>query len=334
MPGAGGRADERERRQREPDRRRRRSLADDDVELEVLHRRVEDLLDGPRQAVDLVDEQHVAVVELGEDGGQVAGPLERRARRDVQVHAHLGGDDAGEGGLAEPGRAGEQQVVGRLADAAAPPRARSRGAPSARAGRRTRRAAGAAARLSSTSSSSPVTSSGRGTRHARRAPSSLQRVAQQVGGVAVGGKLAQRVADLLRRVAEAAERLAHVGDRRRAVRPPRRWAPTASSTGRSSRFFSSTSSRSAVFLPTPGTSVSAPRSALATMSTQRGRRVRGQDRHRQRRADAVRRDQHLERAPLVAARGSRTASARPRGCGGARGGTRSSSARARPACAA
>ena len=112
---AGGGADERERRQRQPDARRRRALADDDVELEVLHRRVQDLLDRPRQAVDLVDEQHVALVELGEDRRQVAGPLERRARRDVQVHAHLGGDDARQRGLAQPGRAGEQQVIDGLA---------------------------------------------------------------------------------------------------------------------------------------------------------------------------------------------------------------------------
>ena len=108
---AGGRADEGERRQGQADARRCRALADDDVELEVLHRRIEDLLDRPGQAVDLVDEQHVALVELGEDGGEVAGPLERRAGRDVQRHAHLRGDDAGERRLAEPGRSGEQQVV-------------------------------------------------------------------------------------------------------------------------------------------------------------------------------------------------------------------------------
>ena len=43
--GARGRADERERRQVERQRARRRPLADDDVEPEVLERRVEDLLD-------------------------------------------------------------------------------------------------------------------------------------------------------------------------------------------------------------------------------------------------------------------------------------------------
>ena len=77
QPGAGGRADEREPRQVEPDRARRRALADHDVELEVLHRGIEHLLDRARQPVDLVDEQDVAVVEVGEDRGEVAGPLER-----------------------------------------------------------------------------------------------------------------------------------------------------------------------------------------------------------------------------------------------------------------
>ena len=53
--------------------RARRPLADDQVELEVLHRRIEDLLDRRREAVDLVDEQHVARLQIGEDA--------RRGRR-------------------------------------------------------------------------------------------------------------------------------------------------------------------------------------------------------------------------------------------------------------
>ena len=57
------------------------------------------------------------------------------------------------------------------------------------------------------------------------------------------------------------------------------------------------------------------------MSTSAAGRVRGEDRQRQRRADAVGAEQHLERRPLVAAAGSRTASGRPRGCGGGRRGT-------------
>ena len=260
---AGRRPDERERRQRQADARCRRALADDDVELEVLHRRVQDLLDRPRQAVDLVDEQDVALLQLGEDRRQVAGPFQRRARRDVQGHAHLGGGDAGQRRLAEPGRAGEQQVVDGLA---APPGGLDddrRGAPSARAGRRTRRAGAVAARPR------------RRPRRRRRRPASrnssrtagpeqLERVAQQRRRVGVGRQLAQRLADLLRarsRDPASASRTSPIG------RAGRRSPPTGSSTGTDRRLFSSTSSRSAVFLPTPGTSVSAARSPLATMST-------------------------------------------------------------------
>ena len=79
QPGARRRADERERRQVERQRSRRGALAEDDVEPEVLERRVEDLLDGAVEAVDLVDEEHVARLERGQDRGHVpfrssAGP--------------------------------------------------------------------------------------------------------------------------------------------------------------------------------------------------------------------------------------------------------------------
>ena len=65
QPRAGRRADQRERRQVDADRARARPLADDQVELKILHRRVEDLLDRRRQAVDLVDEQQVARLQVG-----------------------------------------------------------------------------------------------------------------------------------------------------------------------------------------------------------------------------------------------------------------------------
>jgi hypothetical protein len=61
--------------------------------------------------MDLVDEEHVALAELREHGGEVAGPLDRRSRRDVDRHAHLAGDDAGQARLAEAGGAGQQHVV-------------------------------------------------------------------------------------------------------------------------------------------------------------------------------------------------------------------------------
>jgi hypothetical protein len=76
---AGRRAYQRERRQVELDRARGRPLPDHDVELEVLERRVEDLLDDRAQAMDLVDEQHVPRLQVGEDGSEITGPFEHRA---------------------------------------------------------------------------------------------------------------------------------------------------------------------------------------------------------------------------------------------------------------
>ena len=99
---------------------RRRSLAEDDVEVEVLERRIQDLLDGPRHAMDLVDEQHVAVLEVGEDRGQVARTVERGTGGRLEPGPHLVRDDLAERGLAQPGRPAEEQVVDGFAPLARP----------------------------------------------------------------------------------------------------------------------------------------------------------------------------------------------------------------------
>jgi len=70
-----------------------------------------DLLDGPREPVNLVDEEHVSLVELGEDRRQVAGARDHRARGGAEADAHLARDDLRQGGLAEARRAEEQHVV-------------------------------------------------------------------------------------------------------------------------------------------------------------------------------------------------------------------------------
>ena len=90
------------------------SLTQDDVDLEILHRRVEDLLDRPVEPVDLVDEQHVSELQVGEDGGHVRLALQGRPGRGHDVDAHLRRDDVGQRGLAQSRRAGEQHVVQRL----------------------------------------------------------------------------------------------------------------------------------------------------------------------------------------------------------------------------
>ena len=98
----------------QPDRARARALAEHDVEGEVLHRRVQDLLDDVAEPMDLVDEQHVALAQAGQDRGQVAGPLDGRARGGADLSAHLGGDDVRERRLAQPRRAVQEDVVDRL----------------------------------------------------------------------------------------------------------------------------------------------------------------------------------------------------------------------------
>jgi hypothetical protein len=109
---AGGGADQRERRDLQRDRGGAGTLADDDVDPEVLHRHVEHLLGRTRHPVDLVDEQHVAVVEAGEDRRQVARVGDRGTGGQPQRRLHLGGDDHRQRGLAEPGWSREQHVVG------------------------------------------------------------------------------------------------------------------------------------------------------------------------------------------------------------------------------
>ena len=67
--------------------------------------------------MDLVDEEHRARLERGQERRDVALALERRAGGLHERDAELGGDDLRERGLAEAGRAGEQHVVERLAAA-------------------------------------------------------------------------------------------------------------------------------------------------------------------------------------------------------------------------
>src|SRR5438270_265790 len=107
--------DQREPGDIEPDRSGRRSLADHDVELEVLHRRIQHLFHGPAEAVDLVDEENVALVEVGEESSEVACPFESRPRRDPETNFHLVGDDAGQRRLPEARRSCKQRVVDRFA---------------------------------------------------------------------------------------------------------------------------------------------------------------------------------------------------------------------------
>ena len=111
---AGGRAHQREGLEGEPQASRRGPLADHDVQREILHCRVEDLLHRAIQAVNLVDEEHVALVQRSQDGRQIPRPLDRRAAGVADVGAQLAGHDRRQGGLAQTGRAVQQDVIRRV----------------------------------------------------------------------------------------------------------------------------------------------------------------------------------------------------------------------------
>src|SRR5581483_4884290 len=114
QPRARRGADQRKRRKIELDRAGGGPLADDDVELVVLHRRIKNLFDDRAQAMDLIDEERVVRLQIREYGGEIAGPLEHRARGVPQAHAHLVRDDVGERRLAESRRPEEEHVIERL----------------------------------------------------------------------------------------------------------------------------------------------------------------------------------------------------------------------------
>ena len=114
QPAAGGRADERESGQVEPDAARVWSLVNDDVEFEILHGRVEVLLDRLLQAMDFVDEQHVAFFEVGQQAGEIAGFFDGRTAGAFEVGAHGLGEDVGQRGFAQARGPAQQDVIDRF----------------------------------------------------------------------------------------------------------------------------------------------------------------------------------------------------------------------------
>ena len=102
-------------RQFQTDIARRRAFADHDVQREVFHRRIQHFLDRAPQAMNLVDEEHIACFEIGQNRGQIAGSLDGRAGRDAHVDAHLVRHDVRQAGLAQSRRTVKQDVIQRLA---------------------------------------------------------------------------------------------------------------------------------------------------------------------------------------------------------------------------
>ncbi len=113
-PSARGGADQRERRQIDLHRTRRRALPDDEIELEVFHRRIKDFLHRRIETMDLIDEQHVARLKIGQQSGEIAGLGNHGAGGGAEVHAQLARDDLRQRRFAKSRRPDEQHVVERL----------------------------------------------------------------------------------------------------------------------------------------------------------------------------------------------------------------------------
>jgi hypothetical protein len=112
---ASGGADQGEAGQVNPDRTGRRSFADHEVERPILHRGIKHLFDRRIQPVNLVDEQDVAILQVGEKSGKVAGLGDDGTRRCTEADAHFAGEDPGQRGLAQSRRSEKENMVERFA---------------------------------------------------------------------------------------------------------------------------------------------------------------------------------------------------------------------------
>ncbi|OIQ63757.1 hypothetical protein GALL_547000 [mine drainage metagenome] len=65
--------------------------------------------------MDLVDEQHIARLEVGQDRRQIARLGQHRARGHAEAHPQLARHDLRQRGFAQARRAVEQRVIHRLA---------------------------------------------------------------------------------------------------------------------------------------------------------------------------------------------------------------------------
>ena len=264
-------------------RARRRALADDEIELEILHRRIEDFFDRRRQAMDLVDEQNVARLEIGQERGEIAGALDDRAGGGAELDAQLARDDLRQRRLAETGRAREQHVIERLAALLGRRDEDAQIVAHLPSGRRTRRsaAAGTTARRRPRPCARPATMRGSLIAPGLLEPRAHERV-ERGRGTEPARRRRDRAIGVGARIAEIDERrhrFATPGPRP-APRPGRGAMPPTLS-------FSSLTMRWPSLGPTPSAVVSAALSCAAIAVGKALGREHAQDRERELRADAL-----------------------------------------------
>src|SRR5579859_48067 len=87
------------------------ALADDEIYTKIFHSGVEDFFHGGLQSVDFVEEEDFLGFQGGEDSGKVAFTFEERTGAGFYGDGKFVGNDLGQGGLAEAGRAVKENVV-------------------------------------------------------------------------------------------------------------------------------------------------------------------------------------------------------------------------------
>ena len=90
---ARGRADQRKRIQIDLDGTGARPLVNHYVNPIVFHRTVKVFLHHRRQAVNLIDKQHVIRFQRGKYSRQIPGLIQYRTRRNLKSHAQFIGND-------------------------------------------------------------------------------------------------------------------------------------------------------------------------------------------------------------------------------------------------
>ena len=115
QPRARRGADQRERRKIDAHAARARAFADDDVEVIILHRGIKDFLHRRREAMDFIDEQHVARFEIGEKRREIARARDHRPGGGAKTDAQFARQNLRERGLAQARRPEQQHVIQRLA---------------------------------------------------------------------------------------------------------------------------------------------------------------------------------------------------------------------------
>src|SRR5438874_12133837 len=92
-----------------------RSLIDDDIEFEIFHRRIKIFLDSFLQPVNLIDKEDIALLQIGQQTGEIARFFDGRPTGGLDIRAHGLCDNIGQGRFSETRRAAQQNMVNRFA---------------------------------------------------------------------------------------------------------------------------------------------------------------------------------------------------------------------------